>query len=228
MSNMPSKRNTDRRDQGKPSALERGQHVLDVPYRSTPTVLSVPHPRLANQGSHTHGTRTSPPEELHYHEAIRTFGRKRNLPDSPWPSSSDRLAARSSSQVSGVTQGSELDYPGFLSVAGGRRNAICSEAIKEYLATHPPSEAWGTDDENNDSDMLTRPSLPTTAGQRTGTAGMQRSLSSTAERGPARSRPIATNRVLQSTANASAEDDETTQIRAFWNDQNARGRGRYG
>lgn len=229
---MPSNGKSESHDQGKRSASGRGQDGLYATYPSTPAEISVPHPRLANQGSHVHGTWMSPPKEPYRHEALCTLGQQRTR--SPEPSGSDRRVERSSSYAPGIAQGLGSNYPGFIGAAGGRRNAICSEAIKEYLATHHPSEAWETDDEDADYEIVKRNSPSTTAGQRTATAAMQRSPSSTVERSPARPSPTgaasgtAMTRVLQSTANASVADDETAHIGAFWNDQGARKRGRYG
>lgn len=225
---MPSKGTSDSHDKSKQPASWRGQHVLDVAYPSTPARPSVPCPRPANQGSHAHGTWTSPPEEPYHCEANRKLGQQALRADSSEPSSSDRRVARSSSQAPGVVQGFEPDYPGGIGAAGGRRNAICSEAIKEYLATHPHNEAWGTDEDEDDDFVIVQKQFPppTTAGQRTGTAATQRSSSSTTERGTASS--TATTRALRGTVNASAADDETVQVGTFWNNQGARQRGRYG
>jgi len=231
---MPSKGNSESHDQGKRSATGRGHDEFYATYPSTPAGLSVPRPRLANEGSHVRGTGTSPQDEPYRHEANRTFGQKPIQPDFPGPSSSNQRVARSSSHAPGIAQGLGSDYPGVAGAAGGRRNAICSEAIKEYLATHSPSEAWGTEDEADDYVMVTQSSPSTTAAQRTGTAATQRSSSSTAERCPTRSSPTGTagstalTRALQGTPAASAVDDETAHIGAFWNDQGARKRGRYG
>lgn len=231
-SNMPSKLSPQSHDQGRRSATGRGQDDSYATYPSTPAGASVPYPRLANPGSHVHCTGTSPPEEPH---RIRTLGQKPMRPDSPEPSSSGQRVARLPSPPPGVAQGPDPYYTGVVGAAGGRRNAICSEAIKEYLATHPLSETWGPDDEDDDYIIVKKHlSPPTTAGQRTVTAATQRLPSSTLERSPAKPSPTgaaAMTSALQGTTAASVADDkdgETSHIGAFWDDHSAPKRGRYG
>lgn len=215
-----------------PESHNQGQDNSYATYPSTPAGASVPYPRLANQGSNVHCTGTSPPEEPC---RIRTLGQKPMRPDSSEPSGSNQRVARSPSPAPGVAQGPEPYNAGVVGAAGGRRNAICSEAIKEYLATHPLSEKWGPDDEDDSYILVKRHTSPSTpAGQLTVTAAMQRLPSSTLERSPTRPSPTgaaAMTRALRGTTAASVaddKDDETSQIGAFWNDDSARKRERYG
>lgn len=235
---MPIRGSSGSHGQGKQAATGRGQDNPCVTYPSNPAGLSVPYSWLSNQGSHAHSTGTFPREEPHRKEAIRTLGQQQTR--SSEPSSSDRRVARSPSPPSGIPQGPGLYSPGAAGTTGGRRNAICgeSEAIKEYLATHPPSETWGPDDENDNYIIVEKHlSPPTTGGQRTGTAAAQRSPSSVAGQGTtgpspnsAASGPFMT-RAMQGTTVAWVTDDkvdETSYFGAFWNDQGPPKRGRYG
>lgn len=235
---MPSKGTSESHGQGKQPATGRGQDNPYVTSPLNPPQFSVPYPWLSNQGSHAHSIGISPREEPHSDEAIRTLGQQQTR--SPESSSSDRRVATSPSPASGIIRGPGSYSPGAAGTAGGRRNAICgeSEAIKEYLATHPPSETWGPDDENDSYTIVEKYlSPPTTAGQRTGTAAMQPPPFSVAGQGTTMPSPTSAvsgtvmRRAMQGTTAASVaddKDDETSNIGAVWNDQSARKRGRYG
>lgn len=236
---MPNKGNSERSVSGKPSASGRAQCGSDANYDLQPSGPTV-YPRPTNHGSRGHDTGISQPGGTRGPGNVHTVGL--NLAGlGPAESFSSNLYM--SSSPSRTSDGSQSSGPeiarGRTAVAAGqRRNAVCSQTIRDYYAMHTGPEVWGgSKDEEHDYQEARQQSSTQKVRQITGTAATQNTSPLRTQRGTAKPNPAGassstgTAGVSRTTAHRAAdhdEDEETAQIGEFWKEPGLRKSGRHG